>query len=102
SNTNSTAPVLRLGSAADIGDWTFQIDVDDEVGERTTTTWSLHVPTPQPTIAIEGNTSLTAGTPIDLSVSPATDPFGVPLQITWDLVASPPASAHQAQTGFAQ
>lgn len=93
SSTSSETPTLGFHSDDDIGDWAFQLHVDDDEGERKTFTHSFNVPNVPPNIAITGPTEIDALETIALGVSPASDVDGGDFDLAWSVTASPPGAS---------
>jgi hypothetical protein len=100
SSTSSETPSLNFHSENDIGNWAFQLHVDDNEGERRTFTHSFDIPNVPPNINISGATDIDALENIDIAVTPTTDVDGGNLDIVWELQQSPPTSALAPQSNF--
>lgn len=81
--------------------WTVRLIVKDNRGFTDDEQRTFRVIGSSPEIAISGSTSIDALGTIQLSASPTTDIDGGNLTFVWDLLASPPMSTHQPQSGFA-
>lgn len=101
SGANTADPSIAFTSDADLGDWTFQLLLDDNEGERKTFTHTFKVPNVPPSIAITGPASIDATNPISLQVTPTTDVDGGNLTFAWDIVQAPPGASHGPSSNIA-
>ncbi len=107
----SRAAVLASPSAAtttltfvderDIGNWTIELDVDDDEGERRTFSTSFRIDNLLPTVSITGATSIDALQLLQLAPSTTVDPDGgPPLTIRWNILQSPPGASAGPQSDY--
>ncbi|MCE4555050.1 PKD domain-containing protein [Roseateles cellulosilyticus] len=107
----SRAAVLASPSAAtttltfvderDIGNWTIELDVDDDEGERKTFSTSFRIENLLATVSINGATSIDALQLLQLAPSTTVDPDGgPPLTIRWNILQSPPGASAGPQSDY--
>ncbi len=94
-NSSSEVASITFSDEDDIGDWEFQVHVDDDEGERKTFTHSLNVPNEEPNITIQGNATIDALEDIALSAvnqgaaNPGQDIDGGNLTFLWEILDAP-------------
>lgn len=92
SSATSETASITFSSDRDIGDWRFEVDVDDDEGERKTFSESFTVPNEVPTILIDGATTINALDTVSLTAvnvgatSPGEDVDGGALTFLWEVL----------------
>jgi hypothetical protein len=95
-------PTIQFTSDHDIGHWSFSLDVDDQEGERASTSRSFDVPNIPPTLSTNPVSSATINAMQSIAITAtATDPDGGSPSIAWNIASSPPGASHGLQSNYA-